>query len=60
MTPEMQKAFSELEDAVDVARTNGLMSAEAEAMWDTLCESLDDEVRTQEVYTAALAEVNKE
>ena len=53
MTPDMQAAFDELQDAIDVATTNGLLSPNADAMWDALCESLDDEERIAQSYEEA-------
>lgn len=58
--PEMQAALAELQNAIDVARTNGLMSEEAEAMWDALMESTDDENRLYDSYKVALEELKNE
>jgi len=58
--PEMQAAFNEIQDAIDVALTNGLLSENASAMWDALCESMDDEKRLTEAYELAKVELAKE
>ena len=60
MTPEMQKAFNLLQDAIDIAATNGLLTIQAEAMWDAMTESLDDEERITEAYDKALSRLQEE
>jgi hypothetical protein len=57
LTENQQKGFNQLKDAIDNARTNGLLDMEAEAVWDAMCECMDDEDRFDQGYLDSMREM---